>query len=536
MNRRFAVAYLGEDPTVRDRTARAAEALRGGSGPPEFVAFRPAELTDSAGETELLADACAVVTTPTALGDERVSNRIDEMSDRALTVAVADSADLETVHRLLDADIDGVVTTESARAGETDPDADPLVDTLAEAVWRRSLRLSHPDLNRLGDVLLDAGTTLMSAHADEVATKTDWTMANVGETAGLDRICCYVRQSESDRLEPAYGWGRRNANASTHVIDDFPDADRLETFENVATSFVPAEHQPETDDGYRPRSHSRSAPPATVHVPLVADWELLGVVAFETDDPRLWTDEEVDLFRTFGDLIAYTIARNERRLELRQQTERLEQFSAVVSHDLRNPINVLAGYLDMIEGDVPQSRYDAMDRAITRMETLIDDLLVLARRGDTIGDTESVSVTTLAEKAWSSVRAPDATLTVTEEIDGVIADPNRLRQAFENLFRNAVDHGGPDISIEIGPRSGQSGGRGIYVADDGPGIPADAKDSLFESGFSTADSSGIGLAIVRRIVDAHGWEIDVRNDSGAVFELCFESEANADAELETTPA
>jgi len=179
-----------------------------------------------------------------------------------------------------------------------------------------------------------------------------------------------------------------------------------------------------------------------------------------------------------------------------------------------------------------------MDRAITRMETLIDDLLVLARRGDTIGDTEPVSVTAVAERAWSSVRAPDATLTVAGEIGDVTADPNRLRQAFENLFRNAVDHGGPDVSIEIGPRDGHSGVGGIYVADDGPGFPSDAKESLFESGFSTADSSGIGLAIVRRIVDAHGWEIDVHNDGGAVFELTFEPEAKPgpEAETETTPA
>jgi signal transduction histidine kinase len=64
----------------------------------------------------------------------------------------------------------------------------------------------------------------------------------------------------------------------------------------------------------------------------------------------------------------------------------------------------------------------------------------------------------------------------------------------------------------------------MYIADDGPGIPSDVRGSLFDSGFSTADSSGIGLAIVDRIVDAHGWEVDVHNDSGAVFEASFEAE------------
>jgi len=106
----------------------------------------------------------------------------------------------------------------------------------------------------------------------------------------------------------------------------------------------------------------------------------------------------------------------------------------------------------------------------------------------------------------------------------VHADPNRLRQVFENLFRNAVDHGGPSVAIEIGPQPDVGGGEGMYVADDGPGVPPEVHDSLFDSGFSTADSSGIGLAIVDRIVDAHGWEVDVHNDGGAVFEVSFGGE------------
>ena len=302
----------------------------------------------------------------------------------------------------------------------------------------------------------------------------------------------------------------------------FPDANQLSTFENVIRSSVPAESTggvPEENDDVDGETDGR---PATVHVPLAADWNLVGVLAFRTDERRVWTDEEVELYRTLADLIAYTVARNDRRRELRRRTEQLEQFTAVVSHDLRNPLNVLSGCVELVESEVSASTYKPMDRAVTRMESLINNLLMLSRRGETIGETESTSVAGLAEEAWQTVRAPDATLTIADDIGRVSADATRLRQALENLFRNAVDHAGPGVAIEIGPRT-EAGGHGIYVADDGPGVPPEVRGSLFDSGFSTADSSGIGLAIVDRIVDARDWEIDVHNDDGAVFEVTFET-------------
>ena len=522
MHQRSVVAFLGDDSAVRTRAARATEVLRGTPDTLGFVAFAPDELTEPAeGDIHPWTDVRAVVTTAEALADEAVTNQIHELSAHVSVITVTDVIDVEGVRRLLNSGVDDVVTTESGGDAEAKPDRDPLIDRLSAAVDRRQPELSPSDTDRLSDVLLDAGTTLMSAHTDEVETKINWTMATVGDTADLDRISCYVRDGDTDRFNSVYGWNHGDVDSAARSLDEFPAVDRLETFENVVRSFMPGEDQTKSD------RRAVLSPPATVHVPLVVDWELIGVVVFETDEPRLWTDEEVDLYRTFGDLIAYTIARTERRVELRQQTERLEQFSAVVSHDLRNPLNVLSGYLELVEDDVSPSKYGSMDRALNRMETLIDDLLVLARDGDTIGDTEPVSVTAVAEKAWELIRAPNATLTIAGDIGVVTADPNRLQQLFENLFRNAVDHGGSEVTVEIGLRGDQSAVEGIYVADDGPGFPSDAKDSLFDSGFSTADSSGIGLAIVRRIADAHGWAIDVRNDDGAVFDFSFEPEPEA---------
>jgi len=97
-------------------------------------------------------------------------------------------------------------------------------------------------------------------------------------------------------------------------------------------------------------------------------------------------------------------------------------------------------------------------------------------------------------------------------------DPDRLRHVFENLFRNAVEHGGFDVTVRVGCHDEQ----GIYVEDDGPGIPVEKRDEVFEPGHSSArGGTGFGLTIVKRIVEAHGWELSITDgtDGGARFEI-----------------
>ena len=522
MHRRSAVMYVGDDPDAQARVTRAVEAAWDGPRAPDCGAIATDELLESTEgpDQSPLSDACGIVTSTGVAADPSVADRLAATPDDAPVIVVIEAATDEEFRLAIRTGADDIVTGPEPGGSGSAPEADPLVERLLDAVEPQRVRLGSGDADRLREVLLDAGSTLMSTRSDEVDTKISWTIENVGQRAELDRVVCYLQDGEA--FDPAYVWCPDGCDTARRSLDEFPDADRLSTFENVVRSSVSSESNDRSTDGSGESDEAAADPSATVHVPLVADWELVGVMTFETDAKRVWTDEEVDLYRTFADLIAYTIARNDRRLELRRRTEQLEQFSSVVSHDLRNPLNVLSGYLEMIEGDVSASTYNPMERAVTRMETLIDNLLMLAKRGETIGETESTSVTAVAEEAWKTVRAPDATLTIAGDIGHVRADPNRLRQVFENLFRNAVDHAGPSVDIEIGPRTDGVGG--MYIADDGPGVPPDVRGSLFDSGFSTAGSSGIGLAIVDRIVDAHGWEVEVHNDGGAVFEVSFEAE------------
>ena len=222
--------------------------------------------------------------------------------------------------------------------------------------------------------------------------------------------------------------------------------------------------------------------------------------------------------------------RKERERELERQNERLEEFASVVSHDLRNPLNVAAGRLELLEDECDSGQIDAIRRAHDRMETLIDDLLALARDGET--ESEPVELGPFCENCWQNVETGTGTLRV--ETDRTVhADRGRLKQLFENLVRNAVEHGstspdsqtrqdaiehgGEDVTVVVGDLDD-----GFYVEDDGPGIPPEDRDRVFDAGYSTApDGTGFGLSIVRDVVEAHGWEIRLTegDDGGARFEI-----------------
>jgi len=210
-----------------------------------------------------------------------------------------------------------------------------------------------------------------------------------------------------------------------------------------------------------------------------------------------------------------------REAALKRQNERLDSFASIVSHDLRNPLNVAQGRVELAETTTDEDaeigeHLDATAAALDRIESIIDHTLTLAREGETVGDTEPVSLATVATDSWETVETGAATLTVETDRE-VSADPDRLRNLFENLARNAVEHAGPDVTIRVGDLDD-----GFYVADDGSGIPESVADDLFEPGQSSAEgNTGFGLAIVREIASAHGWTVEATasDEGGARFEI-----------------
>jgi PAS domain S-box-containing protein len=207
-------------------------------------------------------------------------------------------------------------------------------------------------------------------------------------------------------------------------------------------------------------------------------------------------------------------AEDKQRLE--RQNERLEEFTGLVSHDLRNPLRVADGRLELVRDECESDHIDDVAQALDRMDTLIEDLLTLAQEGERVDETDPVGLTDVATNSWQTVDTEQAAL----EADAsrtLKADQRRLRQLFENIYRNAVEHSDETVTVSVGTVE-----NGFYVADTGPGIPKDDREHVFGAGYSTNEGgTGFGLRIVEQIADAHNWEITVTESEqgGARFEI-----------------
>lgn len=214
--------------------------------------------------------------------------------------------------------------------------------------------------------------------------------------------------------------------------------------------------------------------------------------------------------------------RRRRERQLRRQRERLEEFASLVAHDLRNPVAVVTGCLEAFRETGDEALVDDAMDAARRMDGLIDDLLDLAKAGTTAVDQEPVDLREATHAATQRVEGDGATLTV--EDPGVVqGDRERVVQLLENLLRNAVEHGGDDVTVTVDGLDG-----GFYVADDGPGIPPAERGTVLEHGVTSADDgTGFGLSIVQAVADAHEWELRIRESDagGARFEFLPEGAA-----------
>jgi len=251
--------------------------------------------------------------------------------------------------------------------------------------------------------------------------------------------------------------------------------------------------------------------------------ELYGTFCFAGPDAREapFTERECTFVELITRWASYELEQKRAQEELERRNERLDSFASLVSHDLRNPLNVAKGRLELVretEVDSEAEHLAAVGRALDRMDELIADVLALTwgRQATDPDDWVECDLSEMVDTCWTYVDAERANLHL-EDPSTIWAEEGRLQQLLENLLRNAVEHGGEAVTIWIGGLED-----GFFVEDDGPGIPEEDRDQVFEAGYSSRDEgTGLGLSIVKSIADAHEWEVAVTagREGGARFEF-----------------
>jgi PAS domain S-box-containing protein len=265
-------------------------------------------------------------------------------------------------------------------------------------------------------------------------------------------------------------------------------------------------------------AHDRFGLESYIGGKVLVDGETYGTLCFASPTARTeaFTDTERAIVRLTSRWTSYELERRRMTAELERQNDRLKEFASILAHDLRNPLNVATGEVDLAREEHGSNRLDRVAANLDRMEALIDDVLALARDGETVTETEPVDLGATVERGWRNVATADGTLAV-ETNARIYADGSRLQQLLENLLGNAIEHVGEEVTVTVADLDD-----GFYVEDDGPGIPDAERDDVFESGYTTSgEGTGFGLAIVREIAGAHDWTVAVTDGEtgGARFEI-----------------
>jgi len=214
--------------------------------------------------------------------------------------------------------------------------------------------------------------------------------------------------------------------------------------------------------------------------------------------------------------------RKRREQELEERREYLQDLTSFLSHDVENQVSIIKGYTNVARQKYDQDgeEFDQIRMATDRIEQMIEKVKELAHSEQEISELEPIRLRTVVGECWDGVTGTDTDAEVVVESDATLeADQAHLRSLLENLLGNAINHGGPDVTVRVGRLEDRDG---VYVADDGAGIPEDDREQVFDTDYTTStEGTGLGLAIVRRVADAHDWDIDIVEsaDGGARFEI-----------------
>ncbi|MHA2296415.1 MAG: PAS domain S-box protein [Candidatus Hodarchaeales archaeon] len=203
--------------------------------------------------------------------------------------------------------------------------------------------------------------------------------------------------------------------------------------------------------------------------------------------------------------------------ELLKQREELSQFASTMAHDVNNSLVIIDGYAELLVEEQDKSHVDVILEQSRYMKNLLRRSLALAEAGLVIDKKDRVDLDQLVDEV-AAVSIPESIDFSRDDLPVVTCDRAKIKQAFKNLLENAMIHGKP-TKIEVKHEVSEKGAI-IAIVNDGKPIPPEIRDRVFDRGFSTREgSSGLGLVIVERLVEAHGWKITLQPTEKTTFQV-----------------
>jgi signal transduction histidine kinase len=291
-------------------------------------------------------------------------------------------------------------------------------------------------------------------------------------------------------------------------------------------------------------------------VPLRIKRQIIGIITLDGHQPSKFTRKHAELAvtyanqvaialenaRLFGELQKELAERKKLIEELEGKNAELERFTYTVSHDLKSPVITIRGFLgfleqDALSGNLPRLRSDIqrIADATDKMQTLLNELLDLSRIGRLVNPPKLVTFNEIVYEALDLVQgriqANHVQVHIQDDMGFVYVDRQRMVEALQNLIDNAAKFVSEHPMVEIGQKGMENGMPIFFVRDNGIGIPIHHHDrifGLFNKLEADSDGTGIGLALVRRIVEVHKGRIWVESEPGKGSTFFFTLPATPD--------
>ncbi|MFQ5980411.1 MAG: hybrid sensor histidine kinase/response regulator [Candidatus Heimdallarchaeota archaeon] len=373
-------------------------------------------------------------------------------------------------------------------------------------------------------LLATISTGFINLTSDEIDTGISYSLELLGEFSGADWFSVFLLSEDGKNYSCTHSWEAESNESYRDNLQNRPVEEltwMIDQFTREKTVLIRSVSSREAQEGF---SFVKSLGIETFLIaPLIRGSNLIGFLGFAAKKERQWQDEDIMLLRMAGETFANALERRKAEELLRQQKEELSEFAHAMAHDLRNHLLSIQGYADLLQSGFDESYAEKINVLAKNMSDMLQRSVVLADAGLIAEKTDEVDLGHLVQEVAKTI-IPKDVIFRQEGLPTVLGDHKKLFEVFQNLFENAVTHGKAS-KIEVHLREGDDGFT-ILVSNNGVPIPAKDRKKIFERRFTTKEEGGgLGLAIVEKVVTAHGWTISLEPGPELTFGIFIPSES-----------